>query len=73
MKKFNVERFIKDCGGPRKVAETLNKHRTAPYRMIYNGLMNTKHLEILLARHTHLKIELYFEEKHDTTKPRIAN
>lgn len=62
MKRFNVKRFIADCGGVRVVAEKLEKTRTAPYRMINKRLMNTQQIERLLDHHPDINLHAYFED-----------
>ena len=65
MKTFNAKRFIADCGGVRRVSEDLGKTRTAPYRMIATGLMNTRQFEVLLSRNPDIDLNHYFEEAND--------
>lgn len=65
MRNFNAKKFIADCGGVRRVAEVLGKTRTAPYRMITTGLMNTRQFERLLTDNPNLNLNHYFEEQDD--------
>lgn len=60
--KFDVKRLIDDLGGPREVAEMTGKSRTAPYRWIEQGFINTKVLEDIKAAQPHINIDSYFIE-----------
>lgn len=62
---FNAKKLIADCGGVRRVALILGKTRTAPYRMMASGLMNTRQFEKLLSHNPELNLNHYFEEPND--------
>jgi hypothetical protein len=66
VRNFNAKKLIDDCGGIRRVATILGKTRTAPYRMIATGLMNTRQFEKLLASNPDLNLNHYFEEANDS-------
>lgn len=59
---FNAAKFIDDCGGVNEVARVMDRHRTAPYRIIRTGYIGSPLICKLLERNPHLDLNDYFNK-----------
>jgi predicted site-specific integrase-resolvase len=61
MKKLNLNKLIRDLGGPVRVAEQMQICRTTPYRWLSVGRISVENLERLKSAFD-FSLDLYFED-----------
>lgn len=60
-KSFNVRRLVADVGGAAEIARITGKQRTAPYRWIEQGFVNTKILADVKKARPDIIMDEYFK------------
>lgn len=61
--RLNIERLIRDIGGPTAAAALAGAPRTAPYRWIKSGNVSSRVLGRIKAAMPSLSIDAYFEDQ----------
>ena len=59
--RLNVDRLVQDLGGPRALAASIGKPRTAPYRWMNTQKVSSEVLALIKSVHPHLDLDDYFE------------
>lgn len=69
-KRLNVDRLVRDLGGPRRLADAVGQVRTAPYRWIKRNYIGSHVLARIKTAYPLIDLNQYFEDVVVADTPR---